>query len=189
MPDTMMPVLESGTAPIALLPLREYPRVLGDALLPLVSADGDNLAEGFEDKDVLRAMMPIVGDITVEDAVYLYLILHAAMNASYRKGGERQYFALYLAWSMIEDFATHGHASTADCVSARAIFAIRKRDPGSAEDCNDDAVRHAHARDIDDLRNERFYGEQFNGGLLNEGRLPDWFHRHEQHFAEWKARS
>jgi hypothetical protein len=167
---TVSPCTPSGAAPSGFLP-RAFIEAVTDAVLPLIDdRDGTQYIQGKSHHDARRALVPLFGEYTVEDAVHVHRMLrHADGHWRPRHDiDDPRVHALYEAREALVRFICHAQGSGPACAAARAAFA--HEGDGDGDMLTDDLYDALHYRirgDIVDLRASRFaHGQRFGDDLL-----------------------
>lgn len=157
------------------------------AVAHLVCEDGDGLADGKTDLDVIVALRPVLGHFTVADAGPTIQFLYSASDARLYRGNlcsrERSSYALFLAADNLMDFAASAAASSEACVTARQHL-VQFGFVGGVElgTDNEAIIRDAICSDVDDL-----IGREFDGHRFGDTDGPDaWVAYREARLKHWR---
>lgn len=144
-----------------------FVEVVTATVLPLIDpVKGTGLQDGKTLADVRDALLPIFGQYTVEEAVYVHRMLHHTdghWTASADSDDPRAH-ALFAARECLVHYICHAGSSGPACAAARAIFAELRDGDGDGTDLSDDLYGSLHfqiSSDVRHLRTGRFYGERF----------------------------
>lgn len=113
-----MPVKSTGRAHFNPKQLFEQ---LVEVILPLLNSEGD-FSDGKTETDLIGALKPILGDFTVEEAIYLYVVLGIA-EGTFEKADvddDPRFIAFLRARWILKDFIGNAYISGPGCASARA---------------------------------------------------------------------
>lgn len=159
------------------------------AVLPLIDEPGNDKRPGKTDLDVIQALSPLIGHITVETAVFLYGLIDMAETVLDQGKGlqaDRRLDALTVVKWILEDFASYARASSPACAAARVSLAlIKSADEHFTEDHNDEGIRRSLKWDIQDMRSNDFCGETFTEAYPAE---PRWLQSKQRCHKEWSPR-
>lgn len=186
MPDTFIPTEALTSQPVpakrcskkrhngpALCRPSEFVDRIIEAIKPILDEEGD-----VESTPVLvQALMPIMADYTVADAVYAISMLHTVNNslpAETEDGKDCPILhGLFEVNNLLQEFASFAWASSKQCAAARARLLELSTADLEWELRFPEAMTRSVRRDLRNLISGSFSGETFTSVQLASG-LPLW---------------
>lgn len=144
-----------------------------EAIKPALDEEGE-----FESTPALvQALMPIMAEFTVADAVYAVAMLHtvnATLPGETEEGKDCPILhGLFAVNNLLQEFASFAWASSKQCAAARARLLELSTGDGEWELRFPEAMARSVRQDLRNLVSGRFNGETFTSVQLANG-LPLW---------------
>ncbi|MEA2911093.1 MAG: hypothetical protein QOJ15_3174 [Bradyrhizobium sp.] len=141
---------------------------------PLLNDDG-SLRQGVDTAQIVKALEPLMGRYTVEDAVLAADLMEVAQEIA----SDIENSALASVWFTLRDFICSAEGSSSACAVARAIFVGNER-VGFSPECRSTIIE-ALRWDVLNRESGNWGGNLFGGRDANEDSVfeeqPWWEHR------------
>lgn len=186
MPDTLISTeaLASQTAPTKRCakkrnsgPAFGRPTEFVDRIIEAIKPALDEEGEFESTPALVQALMPIMADFTVADAVYAIAMLHtvnATLPAETVDGKDCPILnGLFRVNDLLQDFASFAWATSKHCAAARAKLMEKSTDDGEWEVRFPSALARSIRHDMSNLVSGHFGGETFTSVQRASG-LPLW---------------